>query len=85
MSNLFGVSLVYVSEKSVETERTVWPLGIGYFEDMEILAAWCETRRDFRHFLLNRIQSLVLLDADFKNQGGWLLAKWRGSRLDVVP
>ncbi|MFG0927020.1 helix-turn-helix transcriptional regulator [Pseudomonas sp. CJQ_8] len=79
------IRLVYVSEKSVETERTVWPLGIGYFEDMEILAAWCETRRDFRHFLLNRIQSLVLLDADFKNQGGWLLAKWRGSRLDVVP
>lgn len=79
------VRLAYVSKTAVETERTVWPLGIGYFEDMEILAAWCETRGDFRHFLLDRIRSLTRLDADFKNQGGWLLAKWRSSRLDVTP
>ncbi len=79
------VRLTYVSKKNVETERIVWPLGIGYFEGMEILAAWCESRRDFRHFLLSRIQSLILLNDGFKNQGGWLLAKWRDSRLDVVP
>ncbi|MNJ29577.1 putative transcription repressor NiaR [compost metagenome] len=79
------IRLVYVSEKAVETERTVWPLGIGYFENVEILAAWCESRRDFRHFILDRIQSLVLLNDGFKCQGGWLLAKWRDSGLDVTP
>ncbi|WP_339428423.1 MULTISPECIES: helix-turn-helix transcriptional regulator [unclassified Pseudomonas] len=79
------IRIVYVSKESVETERTVWPMGVGYFEGMEILAAWCESRRDFRHFILNRIQSLILLNDGFKNQGGWLLAMWRDSHLDVAP
>lgn len=76
--------LVYVSEKAVETERIVWPLGIGYFEDVQILAAWCESRRDFRHFTLDRIRSLVTLNDGFAGQGGWLLAQWRGLRLDRI-
>ncbi|AUA35355.1 WYL domain-containing protein [Pseudomonas sp. SGAir0191] len=60
-------------------------MGIGYFESVEILPAWCESRRDFRHFLLDRIKSLTLLNDSFENQGGWLLAMWRESRLDIVP
>ncbi|WP_375139144.1 helix-turn-helix transcriptional regulator [Pseudomonas entomophila] len=50
--------------------RVVRPLGIGYFDQADILAAWCESRQDFRHFRLDRIQALTLLDEGFEGQGG---------------
>ena len=40
----------YTDASGHGSERTVWPLAIGYFEDSRLLAAWCELRQDFRHF-----------------------------------
>lgn len=40
------------------SQRTVWPLAVGYFDDCRLLVAWCELRGDFRHFRTDRIHSL---------------------------
>ena len=37
------------------TERVVWPVAVGFFDAVMMLAAWCETREAFRHFRLDRM------------------------------
>jgi len=45
-----------------ETERTVWPVIVGYSDTMRTLVAWCELRNDFRHFRTDRILEAELFD-----------------------
>jgi predicted DNA-binding transcriptional regulator YafY len=47
--------LRYRSEAGEETERTVWPVILGYAETSRLLVAWCELRQSFRHFRTDRI------------------------------
>ena len=44
------IALHYRDEHGRDSERTIWPIAIGYHEAVRILAAWCELRRDFRSF-----------------------------------
>ena len=46
----------YTDAHNRDSQRTVWPLALGYFEDARLLAAWCELRQDFRHFRCDRIR-----------------------------
>ncbi len=52
----------YRSEDGRETERVIWPVILGYAEAVRLLAAWCELRRDFRHFRTDRILMADFLD-----------------------
>jgi len=45
-----------------ETQRTIWPVIIGYAETVRLLAAWCELRREFRHFRTDRIIAADFLE-----------------------
>ena len=72
--------LSYVDKKGKATERTVWPIAIGFFEAAEVLAAWCETRRDFRHFRLDRIAKVVPLGNRYPKRRQVLMAEWRLSQ-----
>jgi predicted DNA-binding transcriptional regulator YafY len=47
--------LHYRTEAGEETERTVWPVILGYDETSRLLIAWCELRQGFRHFRTDRI------------------------------
>ena len=47
--------LRYRSEAGEETERTVWPVILGYAETSRLLVAWCELRQGFRHFRTDRM------------------------------
>ncbi len=40
------------------TERQVRPLALAFWSGVWTLAAWCETRNDFRTFRLDRVQEL---------------------------
>ena len=54
--------LSYRSEAGEATERTVWPIILGYAETNGMLIAWCELRQDFRHFRTDRIIQAQVLD-----------------------
>src|SRR6202167_2645559 len=54
--------LRYQSEAGEETERTVWPVILGYAETTRMLVAWCELRQSFRHFRTDRIIEAKMLD-----------------------
>src|SRR5215470_145513 len=75
------IALIYSDEAGRETRRTVWPVMIGYFDVTRMLIAWCELRRDFRSFRLDRIKKATFLDERYPERAAVLRAKlfasWR--------
>ena len=55
------LSLDYSDQKGARTERVVWPVTVGFFDSVQVLAAWCELRNDYRHFRIDRIQAAQVL------------------------
>ncbi len=51
----------YLDSKDQESTRVLWPLGLFYWGRVWTLAAWCELRRDYRSFRLDRFRSLEAL------------------------
>ena len=68
------VRLHYRDLKDATSERTVRPLGSFYWGAVWTLAAWCETRQDFRNFRVDRIERLQPLDDSFRDEPGRTLA-----------
>src|SRR5579875_620542 len=51
-------------------QRSVRPLALAFWSGVWTLAAWCETRADFRNFRLDRIESLVVTPRLFTPKRG---------------
>jgi predicted DNA-binding transcriptional regulator YafY len=49
------LAIEYRGEDGAQSTRTIRPLGLYYWGKVWTLAAWCETRYDFRNFRLDRI------------------------------
>jgi predicted DNA-binding transcriptional regulator YafY len=71
------LQLDYQDGSGLASQRVVWPLALGFFEQVRILIAWCELRQDFRHFRVDRILQLALLDERYSERRQALLKKWR--------
>jgi predicted DNA-binding transcriptional regulator YafY len=69
--------LRYRSEAGEETERTVWPVILGYAETSRLLVAWCELRQSFRHFRAERIIEAEMLDESNGLRQGELRRRWQ--------
>lgn len=82
--NGMKLRLRYNSEASEETERTVWPVILGYAETSSLLVAWCELRQGFRHFRTDRIVAAELLDEPVGLRPGELRRRWQHWREDQV-
>jgi predicted DNA-binding transcriptional regulator YafY len=67
----------YRDEKGKATRRVIWPIALGYFERIRVIAAWCELRKDFRHFRTDRIRAMTLLDEGFPRKRAELQRAWR--------
>lgn len=70
----------YGDERGRASERTLWPVVIGYVgggQTVRILAAWCESRQAFRHFRMDRIVSLTFLEERFDGKPAELRNRWR--------
>lgn len=50
--------------------RTVWPLGLFFWGDTWTLGGWCELRREFRSFRLDRMAPPQVLDEHFEHLDG---------------
>ena len=55
--------VVYSDEKGERTQRTIWPIAMAYYTDVTLIGAWCELRRDYRHFRVDRIATSTVLFA----------------------
>ncbi|MES1177679.1 MAG: YafY family protein [Myxococcales bacterium] len=67
----------YSNEQGTQTERVIWPLGLGFFQRARLVVAWCEARADFRSFRTDRIASWETLPARLPRSRTALLREWR--------
>ena len=65
------------TEQTQDSERTIWPVIIGYAETVRLLAAWCELRQEFRHFRTDRIVAAEFLDENHGCRPGDLRTRWK--------
>jgi predicted DNA-binding transcriptional regulator YafY/glutathione S-transferase len=75
------LALVYLDEKGARTERIIWPVALGFFENTRVLVGWCELRRDFRHFRADRIVTAIMLEMRSPRRRASLAKEWRQNML----
>jgi predicted DNA-binding transcriptional regulator YafY len=66
------------------TRRTIWPLLIGFFDRMQVVAAWCELRGDYRGFRVDRILEVAATEARYPRRRAALVDEWR-ERQGILP
>jgi len=74
------IRIRYSDMNQRETERTLWPILLGYFEKTRGLIAWCELRQDFRHFRTDRMLTLTVLDQQPPKRRAVLVREWEKLR-----
>jgi predicted DNA-binding transcriptional regulator YafY len=70
------LALGYADEKGRTTERRVWPVALAYYEEKQIVAAWCTMREDFRNFRIDRIASAEVVEGRFGKRRAVLAREW---------
>jgi predicted DNA-binding transcriptional regulator YafY len=71
------LSICYRDNQGVDTRRTVWPLLIGFFDRVLVLAAWCELRQDYRAFRADRILELAATETRYPRRRVAMVKEWR--------
>ncbi|MBG2709533.1 YafY family transcriptional regulator [Proteus mirabilis] len=72
------------AQKQLST-RIIWPIAVGYFQDSQVIAAWCELRQSYRHFRLDRIISYEVLSDNLPYPKNYLLSRWKKEILKEAP
>ncbi|MGH1485594.1 MAG: helix-turn-helix transcriptional regulator [Cellvibrionaceae bacterium] len=62
------INIEYSDESNQKTSRILRPLALIFFSPVWLLAGWCEKRKDFRHFRLDRIRTLEYCEATFDDE-----------------
>jgi predicted DNA-binding transcriptional regulator YafY len=71
------IRIGYRDQHDALSQRTIWPVIIGYAETVRLLAAWCELRQGFRNFRTDRIVAAEFLDERHGARPGDLMARWK--------
>ncbi len=75
--NEHKLRIAYCDEHGAETERTVWPFALAFFEGKRLLAAWCEMRGAIRHFRIDRVVRVQATAQRYPTRRRDLLIRWR--------
>jgi predicted DNA-binding transcriptional regulator YafY len=70
------VRIGYADEGGRTTERAVWPIAIAFYEQKEVLVAWCTMREDFRNFRTDRIVAAEIVEGRFGKRRAVLSHEW---------
>lgn len=71
------LQMTYTDVEGNDSKRIIWPLALGFFEEIHVVVAWCELRADFRHFRTDRMVALVSLETRYPERRQTLLKEWR--------
>src|SRR5258708_7000997 len=64
------LAFAYTREDGQSSEREVRPLALYFWSGVWTLAAWCELRKDFRTFRIDRMQDVRVLGREFVQKKG---------------
>lgn len=76
------ISFNYTDLQEKGSRRIIRPLSLVFFGPVWLVLGWCETRRDFRNFRLDRMRKLELLDQTFKDEKDKSLAAYLAGQSD---
>jgi predicted DNA-binding transcriptional regulator YafY len=65
------------------TRRVIYPVALGYYEDRQVLVAWCTLRTDYRRFRIDGMTGLAVLDKRLPEPRRTLFHRWRSA--DNLP
>ncbi len=84
-----AVEIEYEDAAGSVTSRTVWPIQLAYYEQKEIVVAWCCLRQDYRLFRTDRIQAFELTAQPYGRKRSDLtsecMANWRRAEAAERP
>ena len=78
------VHFVYGDAEKKLSERRVRPLSLYFWGEHWTLAAWCESRDDFRSFRIDRVIRLQVTDETFRDESGKWLADFERAQQAMV-
>lgn len=71
------VAISYEDARGSISDRVIWPIAIVYFDDVRVLAAWCESRAAYRHFRVDRVQVRTVSEERYPGRRQSMVAEWR--------
>jgi predicted DNA-binding transcriptional regulator YafY len=78
------VRIAYGDEKGRQSERTVWPIAVSYWDTVRVVVAWCELRTSFRSFRTDRVRAADFLLERYPTPRTRLTAQWRKEMKDAI-
>jgi predicted DNA-binding transcriptional regulator YafY len=67
----------YSDAKDRLSERLIWPIALAYHQGIRMVVSWCELRNDFRHFRVDRMSTMTLMQQRFPERRDALFHRWR--------
>jgi predicted DNA-binding transcriptional regulator YafY len=64
------VEICYTDESGRKSRRRIRPLCLVFIAPVWLVAAWCEARKDFREFRVDRVTSMRITDEKFREDKG---------------
>jgi predicted DNA-binding transcriptional regulator YafY len=64
------VTFGYAREDGQQSSRSVRPLALVFWSGVWTLTSWCELRKDFRTFRIDRMQQVAVLEREFVSKRG---------------
>lgn len=71
------VAIGYADKAGRVTERVIWPFALAFFEEVRVVAAWCELRQEFRAFRADRIARMEVSEARYPRRRHALMQEWK--------
>jgi predicted DNA-binding transcriptional regulator YafY len=65
-----AVAFGYAREDGERSSRCVRPLALSFWTGSWTLASWCELRKDFRAFRIDRMEDVLVLERTFVPRRG---------------
>ena len=78
------ITITYIDPQGLESHRDIRPLALEKHARVSTLAAFCESRGDFRSFRVDRIVAVAATGEHFSDEPGRSLADYR-ARLEAEP
>lgn len=75
-----ALQIVYGDDAGSLTRRKILPVALVYYAEVAVLAAWCQLRKDFRHFRPDRMHECIPVDEWFEGVGESLRRAWEAGR-----
>jgi len=69
--------IIYSDQSGATSDRTIWPIMLGFVESRRFIAGWCELRGDFRLFRADRIIRTDFMDDRYSRNRRQLVKEWR--------